>query len=65
MVGYADLSRAYADISRRLENTLRIGKICEADYGNARLRVKSGDVTTALAAVDHNPRWQRYFMVGT
>ncbi|MFW5499590.1 MULTISPECIES: phage baseplate assembly protein V [unclassified Maridesulfovibrio] len=46
MVGYADLSRAYADISRRLENTLRIGKICEADYGNARLRVKSGDVTT-------------------
>ncbi|WP_319778445.1 phage baseplate assembly protein V [Maridesulfovibrio sp.] len=46
MVGYADLSRAYADISRKLENTLRIGKICEADYGKARLRVELGEVTT-------------------
>eukprot|EP01022_Parablepharisma_sp_SALTPOND_P026547 TRINITY_DN64377_c0_g1_i1.p2 TRINITY_DN64377_c0_g1~~TRINITY_DN64377_c0_g1_i1.p2 ORF type:complete len:337 (-),score=39.37 TRINITY_DN64377_c0_g1_i1:1793-2803(-) len=46
MVGYADLSRAIADISRRLENTLRIGKICEADYGKARVRVESGEVTT-------------------
>lgn len=40
------LDKAVADLKRRFENVLRIGKVCEADYENARIRVESGDVVT-------------------
>ncbi|CCO22220.1 phage baseplate assembly protein V [Maridesulfovibrio hydrothermalis] len=39
-------SKAIAELNRKLENILRIGRVCEADYGKARVRVESGEVTT-------------------
>lgn len=35
-----------SELSRRLENLLRIGTVAQADYGAARVRVKSGDLLT-------------------
>lgn len=35
-----------SELARRLENLLRIGTVAQADYGAARVRVKSGDLLT-------------------
>ncbi|NDV27718.1 phage baseplate assembly protein V [Desulfovibrio sp. JC010] len=43
---HRNLDKTVADLIRRFENVLRIGKICEADYEKACVRVKSGDVVT-------------------
>ena len=43
---HRSLEKTVADLQRRFENVLRIGKVCEADYENARIRVESGDVVT-------------------
>ncbi len=34
------------DLDRRISNLIQIGKVVEADYPNAKLRVQIGDITT-------------------
>lgn len=41
-----DLQFQLAELARRLENLVRIGTVEEADYGRARLRVRSGELLT-------------------
>lgn len=43
----SDLAYRVAELERRLNNLLRMGTICEADYAAARVRVRSGDLVTA------------------
>jgi len=39
-------NRDMTDTERRVANVVRFGTIAEADYDNARMRVRSGDVVT-------------------
>lgn len=43
----SDLAYRVAELERRMNNLLRKGTVCEADYAVARVRVRSGDLITA------------------
>lgn len=42
----SDLGFRVAELERRLHNILRLGTVCEADYGAARIRVRSGELVS-------------------
>ena len=40
--------RDIAELFRRMNNILRVGKVCEVDYAKAKARVQIGKITTAF-----------------